>query len=403
MKVYQLVGEIADFDYVSETFGFRICGPASLKKFLADCAEGEKVEIEINSPGGFCVPGMEMANAIKNSKAHVIAHVTGMAASMASVIACACREIRMEEASFMMIHDPWSWTEGNAAAMRKEAQNLDQFKAVIMSFYRGKFNRTEEELSALMSDETWMTGAECVENGLKCELIKSDLKMAALVGSAKFGKMPEAAAKLYKFQELTDDAKAELEKAKAEQHKPAAGSVHSQLMADYLANPDADRSAADFRAIIAELDAEGFAARFKGASKKINELQDQLKAKDEELKQLDAKIFAEQSAKDAVADELETANGKIKDLEGKLEQSDKDLKDAKASVSSLTTELEKVKKDLTQMGEQAKHLKEVNDTITGGVLVPSAEGGEYEAKMKKAKSAREREDLRALKKAGKIK
>lgn len=392
MKVYQLVGEIADFDYVSETFGFRICGPASLKKFLADCAEGEKVEIEINSPGGFCVPGMEMANAIKNSKAHVIAHVTGMAASMASVIACACREIRMEEASFMMIHDPWSWTEGNAAAMRKEAQNLDQFKAVIMSFYRGKFNRTEEELSALMSDETWMTGAECVENGLKCELIKSDLKMAALVGSAKFGKMPEAAAKLYKFQELTDDAKAELEKAKAEQHKPAAGSVHSQLMADYLANPDADRSAADFRAIIKELDAEGFAARFKGASKKINELQDQLKAKDDEL----AKFKDGASA-------LDTANAKIKDLEGKLEQSDKDLKDAKASVSSLTTELEKVKKDLTEMGEQAKHLKEVNDTITGGVLVPPAEGGEYEAKMKKAKSAREREELRALKKAGKIK
>lgn len=370
MKTYQLVGEIADFDYVSETFGFRICGPASLKKFLADCADGEKVEIEINSPGGLCVPGMEMANAIKNSKAHVIAHVTGMAASMASVIACACDEIKMEEAAFLMIHDPWSWTEGNAAAMRKEAQNLDQFKAVIMSFYRGKFNRTPEEISALMADETWFTGAECVENGLKCELIKSDLRMAALVGSAKFGKMPEAAAKLYQFRELTEDAKAELDKAKAEQ----------------TANGGAGVSPAP------STEEGNLEARFKGASKKINELMDQLKAKDAEL----AKF------KDgAVA--LDTANAKIKDLEGKLEQSEKDLKDAKASVSSLTTELEKVKTDLAKMGEQAKHLKEVNDTITGGVLVPPAEGGEYEAKMKKAKSAREREELRALKKAGKIK
>ena len=194
MKKYQLVGEISNFDYVSETYGFRICGPASLKKFLADCADGEKVEIEINSPGGLCVPGMEMANAIKNSKAHVIAHITGIAASMASVIACACDEIKIEEAAFMMIHDPWSGIEGNAAAMRKEAQNLDQFKAIIMSFYRGKFSRTPEELSALMSDETWMTGAECVENGLKCELIKSDVKIAALVGMASFAKMPTAAA-----------------------------------------------------------------------------------------------------------------------------------------------------------------------------------------------------------------
>ena len=362
MKVYQLVGEIADFDYVSETFGFRICGPASLKKFLADCADGETVMIEINSPGGLCVPGMEMANAIKNSKAHVVAHITGIAASMASVIACACDEIRMEEAAFMMIHDPWSWIEGNAAEMRKEAQNLDQFKAVIMSFYRGKFAKSEEEISALMSDETWMTGAECVENGLKCELIKSDLRMVALVGCAKFGNMPEAAAKLYKFQELTDDAKAELEKAKAEQTAGAGD--------------------------------ENFEARFKGASKKINELMDQLKAKDAEL----AKF------KDGAA-ALDAANVKIKDLEGKLEQSDKDLKDAKASVSSLTTELEKVKKDLTEMGEQAKHLKEVNDTITGGVLVPQGEDS-YDAKMAKAiksGTVSDRMKLREQKKSGKIK
>ena len=395
MKVYQLVGEIADFDYVSETFGFRICGPASLKKFLGDCADGEKVEIEINSPGGLCVPGMEMANAIKNSKAHVIAHITGMAASMASVIACACDEIKMEEAAFLMIHDPWSGIEGNAAAMRKEAQNLDQFKAVIMSFYRGKFDRTEEEISALMSDETWFTGAECVENGFKCELIKSDLRMAALVGSAKFGKMPEAAAKLYKFQELTDDAKAELEKAKADQNKPAAGSVHSQLMADYLANPDADRSADDFRAILKELDAEGFAARFKGASKKINELQDQLKAKDAEL----AKF------KDGAAD-LEKANDKIKDLKGKLEQSEKDLKDAKASVSTLTTELEKVKTDLAKVGEHAKHLEETRAVITGNVLIPTEAGGSYDAKMDqaiKSGTVNDRMKLREQKKSGKIK
>ena len=363
MKVYQLVGEIADFDYVSETFGFRICGPASLKRFLADCADGEKVEIEINSPGGLCVPGVEMANAIKNSKAHVIAHITGMAASMASVIACACDEIKMEEASFMMIHDPWNFTWGNAAALRKEANILDQYKAIIMSFYRGKFNRTPDELSALMSEETWMTGAECVENGLKCELIKSDLKIAALVGSAKFGKMPEAAAKLYKFQELTEDAKAELEKAKAEQ-TAAAGD-------------------------------ENFEARFKGASKKINELMDQLKAKDAELAKL----------KDGAAD-LEKANAEIKDLKGKLEQSEKDLKDAKASVSTLTTELEKVKTDLAKIGEHAKHLEETRAVITGNVLIPAEAGGSYDAKMDqaiKSGTVNDRMKLREQKKSGKIK
>lgn len=374
MKVYQLVGEIADFDYVSETFGFRICGPASLKRFLADCADGEKVEIEINSPGGLCVPGMEMANAIKNSKAHVIAHITGMAASMASVIACACDEIKMEEAAFLMIHDPWSWTEGNAAAMRKEAQNLDQFKAVIMSFYRGKFNRTPEEISALMSDETWFTGAECVENGFKCELIKSDLKMAALVGSAKFGKMPEEAAKLYKFQELTDDAKAELEKAKAEQ-TPVSG------RAGVSPSPSAEEG--------------NWEARYKGASKKITELQAKL-----DKAALETVDYGE------VCKARDEALAKIKDLEGKLEQSEKDLKDAKASVSTLTDELEKVKTDLAKMGEHANHLEETRAVITGNVLIPAEAGGSYDAKMDqaiKSGTVNDRMKLREQKKSGKIK
>ena len=136
-KKYCLIGEITDFDY--HGFWGDYCSPKSLKAWLDTLAPDEEAEIEINSPGGSVVQGIEMANAIKNSKAKIVAHVTGIAASMASVIACACDRIEMEEASFMMIHDPWSYVEGNAEEMRKQASVLDQMKAVIMSFYRGKF------------------------------------------------------------------------------------------------------------------------------------------------------------------------------------------------------------------------------------------------------------------------
>ena len=72
---------------------YRTIGPDSVSDFLATCAPGERVKIEINSPGGAVIPGMAMANSIKNSQAHVVAHITGIAASMASVIACACHEV----------------------------------------------------------------------------------------------------------------------------------------------------------------------------------------------------------------------------------------------------------------------------------------------------------------------
>ena len=193
-KKFSLIGEITDFDYHGMWGDYN--SPKPLKAWLDTLAPGEEAEIEINSPGGLVVQGVEMANAIKNSKARIIAHVTGIAASMASVIVCACDAIEMEEASFMMIHDPWGYALGNAEEMRKEASLLDQMKSVIMSFYRGKFKGlTENQISALMSDETWYTGTECKENGLDCTVIKSDVRAAASIVPHKFAKIPEAAAK----------------------------------------------------------------------------------------------------------------------------------------------------------------------------------------------------------------
>ena len=137
MKILKLDAEIGN--RTAETWWGRTIGPEAVTDFLANAAPGERVKIEINSPGGLIVPGLAMANSIKNSKAHVVAHVTGLAASMASVVMCACDEIQLEEGSFVMMHNPWSWAVGDADAMRHEAGVLDTMKATIMAFYRGKF------------------------------------------------------------------------------------------------------------------------------------------------------------------------------------------------------------------------------------------------------------------------
>lgn len=383
MKVYQLNGEIADFDYHDNIWDF--CGPKSLKAFLASLSAGEKAVIEINSPGGYVMSGVEMANAIKNSKAHLIAHVTGMAASMASVIACACDEIEMEEASFMMIHDPWSYIAGNAADMRKEAGLLDQCKKVSMSFYLGKFARSEEELSALMSEETWFTGKECLENGLKCTVIPAaENRLAAKITENGFAKMPEAAAKFVKASvEMNEETKAKI------------AAIREKALA-------ADKAEEE----------ESFKARYQGASKKINEYQAKIvdlekdaAAKDEAMASVQKKLD-EAVAKIAA---LEKAAADTQDLSGKIEKAEKDLADAVAAkdaaleeVSGLKAKLEKSEKDLAECRERAEKLEKTRDLLTGGVLSVS-EGETYAAKMAAAKTPEEREALRAQKAAGKIK
>ena len=358
MKKYMLNGEIADFDYHSDLWDF--CGPKSLKAFLGDLKAGEKAVIEINSPGGLVISGIEMANAIKNSKAHLIAHVTGIAASMASVVACACDEIRMEEASFMMIHNPWTGSVGDADQLRKDAAFLDQCKKVIMSFYRGKFECDEAKLSELMNAETWYTGAECLENGLKCEVVASDMKAAAKVGSRQFAAMPEGVKALYSFRELDAETRAKIEAAvKAADdgegtpaETPAEGET-VQPSEDERQEAATEEPAATETAESAPA-ADSWEARFKGASRKINELQDSVKAKDSAIVNLNGQL-------DAVQKDLAAANAKVSALSAKLDEGVKALE-------AKDRELAEVRDSLTKANEQVKHLEETRSLLTGGVL-----------------------------------
>ena len=358
MKKYMLNGEIADFDYHSDLWDF--CGPKSLKAFLRDLKAGEKAVIEINSPGGLVISGIEMANAIKNSKAHLIAHVTGIAASMASVVACACDEIRMEEASFMMIHNPWTGSVGDADQLRKDAAFLDQCKKVIMLFYRGKFECDEAKLSELMNAETWYTGAECLENGLKCEVVASDMKAAAKVGSRQFAAMPEGVKALYSFRELDAETRAKIEAAvKAADEgegtpaeTPAEGET-VQPSEDERQEAATEEPAATETAEPAPA-ADSWETRFKGASRKINELQDSVKAKDSAIVNLNGQL-------DAVQKDLAAANAKVSALSAKLDEGVKALE-------AKDRELAQVRDSLTKANEQVKHLEETRSLLTGGVL-----------------------------------
>ena len=194
MKILKLDADIG-YQTRSTAWG-REVGPDAVDEFLANCVPGERVKIEINSAGGYVIPGMAIANSIKNSPAHVVAHVTGLAASMASVIMCACDEIQVEEGAFVMIHNPWGWAEGDAEELRKEAEVLDTMKAGIMAFYRGKFpDKTAEEISAMMDAETWMTGDAALEAGLKCVVIPATVRAAASATRHKYASIPEAARK----------------------------------------------------------------------------------------------------------------------------------------------------------------------------------------------------------------
>jgi ATP-dependent protease ClpP protease subunit len=124
------------------------------------------LNVYINSPGGDVFDGIAIRNAIRQSSAHVVAHVDGLAASAASFIACAADELVMGENAELMIHDAWTIVLGNADELRTEADNLDRISDNIAAMYAEKAGGTAAAWRDVMKAETWYTAGEAVAAGL---------------------------------------------------------------------------------------------------------------------------------------------------------------------------------------------------------------------------------------------
>ena len=362
-----------DIGYETVENGYwRQIGPDKVAAFLADCQPGERVKIEINSAGGYVIPGMAICNSIKNSQAHVVAHVVGLAASMASVIMCACDEIQLEEGSFVMIHNPWGWAEGDADELRKEAEVLDTMKAGIMAFYRVKFpGKREEEISAMMDEETWMTGDAALAAGLKCTVIPSTVKAAASATRHHFASIPEAARKFLAVAEKPGDS------AEAESQDSAAPSGES---AQAAATPPASHEAPGTKHQAPE-DCE---ARLAGLQA----------AKDRELAEMSAKYKADiVDMKQRHEEALAAIRAEKDAVSSQLDESAKALATAQAEASSLKQKLGDAESALAQTREQLdEEIKQHRKLASAAMQQPVGEAAtsldKWTAAMREIKLAR---------------
>ena len=186
MAKFYLNGDIVDN---GDEWDCPCVSPNMLKEFIDGLTENEDIEIEITSFGGSCTAGNAMVSMLRSASANghrTIAHVVSIAASMASVVACACDELIIDSNAFVMIHLPYTCVEGNYEQIRKEADTLELFTKSLVSVYRSKFNLTDEEIIALLQAETWILGDDAETYGLKCTInkVEGEIKVAA---SCKYG------------------------------------------------------------------------------------------------------------------------------------------------------------------------------------------------------------------------
>jgi len=149
------------------------------KQFVDELKDinAEVINLRINSPGGSVIDGNAMFNALQRHPAKVITHIDGLAASMASVIAMAGDEVHMADNALLMIHNPWTFSMGDADELRADADLLDKMSASILSSY-GRSQYEVDELKNLMDEETWFTAQEAFDAGF-VDHISTGLRAAA--------------------------------------------------------------------------------------------------------------------------------------------------------------------------------------------------------------------------------
>lgn len=173
-----IYGEITKFAW--EEYGEH--SAQTFKNELDALGDVENINLYVNSPGGSVFEGITIHNMLKRHSAHVIAHVDALAASIASVIIMAADEIRMPSNSMLMIHNPWTFAIGNAAELRKQADDLDRIGVSAIQSYLAKAGDklSEEKLQELLDAETWLSAEDALEIGL-CDVVEEANNMAASI------------------------------------------------------------------------------------------------------------------------------------------------------------------------------------------------------------------------------
>jgi ATP-dependent protease ClpP protease subunit len=177
-----------DWKEVLDYFGVEHTVPADVQKTINLCADGDDIDVYINSGGGEIFAGSEIYTIIREAaesgRYKVNIYITGMAASAASVIAMAAHSA-MSPTAQLMVHCVSTVAAGNHETMEHTAEELRTADRALCQAYVDKSGMDEEDAIAMMEHETWLTAQQAKEKGLVDEIMFENIEEApaALVAS----------------------------------------------------------------------------------------------------------------------------------------------------------------------------------------------------------------------------
>lgn len=151
---------------------------------LCEQANGEELTIYFNSDGGSLVAGTEIYSVLRAYRGRKTAHIQSRSASAATVAMMACDRIVAEAVALVCVHNPSTYTVGDADDMRHTAEELDNVKKAILNAYEPRIKVSREEIAALMDRDIWLDAEAAKGYGLIDEIVGEAVPAGTIINAA---------------------------------------------------------------------------------------------------------------------------------------------------------------------------------------------------------------------------
>ncbi|HSX26100.1 MAG TPA: ATP-dependent Clp protease proteolytic subunit [Chlamydiales bacterium] len=145
--------------------------------YLEHLAPGKPILFIINSPGGSVDSGFAIWDQIKMLTSPVITLVTGLAASMGSLLSLVAGKGKRLATpnSRIMIHQPLigGVIRGQATDLDIQAKEMLKTRSVIVDIYCDATGKDKKAIEKAIDRDNWMTAEEALEFGLLDKIVTS--------------------------------------------------------------------------------------------------------------------------------------------------------------------------------------------------------------------------------------
>ena len=142
--------------------------------FLESTDKDKDIQIYINSPGGSVYAGLGIYDTMQFINPNVATICTGIAASMAAVLLCACEKGKRSGLthSRVMIHQPLGGAQGQASDIEITAREIIKLKKELYEIIAHHTGQKYDKVYSDSDRDYWMKAPEAKKYGMIDEVLK---------------------------------------------------------------------------------------------------------------------------------------------------------------------------------------------------------------------------------------